>query len=114
MIVSNSGYSVVSAVVAAMVVVGAGAYQRVLGRLGVEVVGAGRDHRGGVQGDEGARRSSRLKTHRQQCMIRSDWKSQVIQCFGFCSADLYAKEDHKSAVPKTTNISCAKNHKHQL
>ena len=61
MIVSNSGYSVVSAVVAAVVVVGAGAYQRVLGRLGVEVVGPGRDHRGGVEGDGGPRRCGRLK-----------------------------------------------------
>ena len=61
MIVSNSGYSVVSAVVAAVVVVGAGADQRVLGRLGVEVVGAGRHHRGGVQRDGGPRCRGRLE-----------------------------------------------------
>ena len=52
----------VSSVVAAVVVVGAGADERVLGRLGLEVVGAGRHHRGGVQRDGRARRSGRLET----------------------------------------------------
>ena len=50
-----------AAVVAAVVVVGAGADQRVLGRLGVEVVGAGRHHRGGVQRDGGPRCRGRLE-----------------------------------------------------
>ena len=50
-----------AAVIAAVVVVGAGADQRVLGRLGVEVVGAGRHHRGGVQRDGGPRCRGRLE-----------------------------------------------------
>ena len=31
---------------------------------------------------------------------RADRKSQVRQCFGFCSAHSYAKEEQKSAVQK--------------
>ena len=58
-----------AAVVAAVVVVGAGADERVLGRLGLEVVCAGSDHRWGVQRDGGTRRCSRLE--RQKTCINN-------------------------------------------